>query len=78
MCVVGVVGHRRTRHQDWFDDQDVEAHRLLDELHDAHLVWINDKSNTKKKSTYVTARSTVQKKLRKVKEGWWARKANEL
>ena len=78
MCVVGVVGHRRTRHQDWFDDQDVEAHRLLDELHDAHLVWINDKSNTKKKSTYVTARSTVQKKLRKMKEGWWARKANEL
>lgn len=76
--VVEVIGYRRTRHQDWFDDQDVEAHRLLDEMHDAHLVWINDKSNTTKKVTYNTARSVAQRKLRQMKEEWWARKANEL
>ena len=46
--VVRIVGYRRTC-QDWFDDQDAETHRILDEMHDAHLVWINNKNNTTKK-----------------------------
>ena len=73
-----VLGFKCGRHQDWFDEQDVEARTLLDVMHTTHLAWINDKSNSTKKSTYTKARQAVQSRLRAMKESWWASKALEL
>ena len=47
-------------------------------MHAMHLAWINDKSNSSKKSAYTRARGTAQKRLRQMKNEWWASKAQEL
>ena len=41
-----VIGFSKSRHHDWFDDQDAEARQLLDTMHATHLAWINDKNNS--------------------------------
>jgi hypothetical protein len=74
-----VLGFKVGRHhQDWFDEQDVEARALLDTMHATHLAWINDKNSTAKKSAYTKARQASQVKLRMMKEKWWACKSQEL
>ena len=73
-----VLGFATTVHKDWFDDQDAEARSLLDDMHSTHLAWINDKTNTAKKSAYTRARSCAQAKLCKMKNDWWQRKAEML
>ena len=74
-----VLGFRvGKRHQDWFDEQDVEAVKLLDTVHAAHRSWINDKCSTVKKHAYVKARQSAQVKLRLMKNTWWKRKSQEL
>ena len=55
-----VLGHAVSKHKDWFDDQDAAARNLLDAMHSAHLQWINDKSNTAKKSAYTRTKQQVQ------------------
>jgi len=73
-----VIGFSKSHHRDWFDDQDVEARQLLDTMRAMHLAWINDKSNSSKKAAYTRARGAAQKRLRQVKNEWWANKAQEL
>ena len=73
-----VIGCSKSRHHNWFDDQDAEARQLLDTMHATHLAWINDKSNSSKKSAYTRARGAAQRRLREVKNEWWAKKAQEL
>ena len=67
-----VIGFRKTRHKDWFGEQDPEARRLLDDMHEKHLLWMNDKNSSAKKSVYVQARSAAQRRLRQMKETWWS------
>ena len=73
-----MLGHAVSKHKDWFDNQDAAARNLLDAMHFAHLHWINDKSNTAKKSAYTRTNQQVQVKLREMKERWWRTKAQEL
>ena len=47
-------------------------------MHAMHLAWINDKSNSTKKSAYISARSAAQRTLRQMKNEWWANKAQKL
>ena len=63
-----VLGFRKTCHKDWFDDQDTEALKLLDDMHAKHLCWMNDKTSSFKKSAYTAARSAAQKRLRQMKD----------
>ena len=73
-----VIGFRKTRHKDWFDEQDCEARRLLDDMHEKHLTWMNDKNCSAKKSVYIQARSAAQRRLRQMKEAWWSATAELL
>jgi len=73
-----VIGFSKSLHHDWFDDQDAEARQLLDTMHATHLAWISDKSNSSKKSAYTRAHGAAQRRLREVKNEWWAKKAQEL
>jgi len=41
-------------------------------------LWINDKADSCKKSTYTKARSAAEKRVREMKEEWWSRKATQL
>jgi len=56
-----VIGFSKSRHHDWFDDEDAEARQLLDTMHATHLLWINDKSNSSKKSAYTRAGGAAQR-----------------
>jgi len=56
-----VIGFSKSRHYDWFDDEDAEARQLLDTMHATHLLWINDKSNSSKKSAYTRAGGAAQR-----------------
>jgi len=69
-----VIGYRKMHHKDWFDEQDSEACSLLDHMHEKRLIWMNDKSNSAKKSACVQARS----RLRQMKETWWSATAELL
>jgi len=66
-AAVYVIGHKRSHHKDWFDDNDGEATALLDDMHAKHLAWIQEKNDTGKKQAYTQARSIAQKKLRYMK-----------
>jgi len=44
----------------------------------SHLAWINDKSNSSKKSAYTRARGTAHRRLRHMQNEWWAKKAQDL
>jgi len=75
-----VIRYRKTRHKDWFNEQDSEARTLLDDMHEKHLICMNDKSNSAKKSVYIQARGAAQRRLRQilVKETWWSATAELL
>ena len=70
LSFTGYPGFRKTHHKDWFDEQDSEARRLLDDMHEKHLLWMNDKNSSAKKSVYVQECSSAQRKLRQMKETW--------
>ena len=44
------------RHQDWFDENDAVARRVLNTMHSTHLAWINDKGSTARKLAYNKAK----------------------
>lgn len=73
-----VLGFSTIKHKDWFDDQDAEARSLLNAMPSTRISWINDKTNSSKKSAYSRARSHAQAKLREMKNRWWQHKAEEL
>ena len=54
-------GFKRHVHRDWFDENDLAATHLLDELHHKHLAWINDRNSADKEASYKQARQMVQR-----------------
>jgi len=51
---------------------------MLDQMHQQHIVWINDKNSMSKKSTYQRTKQLVQARLRSMKDSWWRQKADKL
>ena len=47
-------------------------------MHEKKLIWVNDGSNSAKKSAYVHAHGAVQRRLRQMKETWWSATAELL
>ena len=78
MAASELLGFSAPKHKDWFDEQDVEAQVLLDNMHFTHLALIKDKNSTAKKSAYTRARQKAQYRLREMKNRWWTGKAEEL
>lgn len=73
-----ICGFVKRKHQDWFDESDVEISKLLDTLHTTHKIWTVDKSSSAKKKDYLEAKRVSQRRLRQMKEAWWSKKAAEL
>ena len=71
------LGFVRRKHQDSFDDSDQEIQTLLDQMHQQHTEWINDKNSMSKKSTYQRTKQLAQAMLRSMKDSWWRQKADK-
>lgn len=72
------IGHQKRKHQDWFDDNDLAIKRMLADKNTAHQQWLSDPLSIPKKQKFQSFRKHVQKKLREMKNDWWAKKAEEL
>ena len=73
-----VLGFPKRKGEDWFDESNIEALKLIKSLHESHLSLMNDKSSSVKKRAYLQTKAAVQKCLRIMKEAWWSSKAKEI
>ena len=73
-----VLGFPKRSGEDWFDESDEKAVELIDEMHKAHNLLMNDKGSKAKKTAYRRTKAAVQKSLRQMKEAWWSNKAQEI
>ena len=73
-----LLGHPKKKHQDWFDENNKEILDLLSEKRKAHTAWLSDRSSAPKHNQFKKVRGEVQRKIRLLKDAWWAAKADEL
>jgi len=73
-----ILGCTKRKHQDWFDENDEEIKKLLDEKHRLLKEYLNDRNSVTKKAAFCKIRSQVQSKLRVMKDTWLKRKAEEI
>ena len=67
------LGHPSRKHQDWFDENDDEIQRLLEEKHRLHKAHQDDTSSV---SSNIC--KTVQTKLRDMQDSWLRKKTEEI
>ena len=72
------LGPTQRKHQDWFDENNGEIQDLLEKKHHLHKTFLNDPSSQSKRDAYKAVRRTVQAKLRKMKDTWYSRRAEEI
>ena len=77
-CATGVIGPVVKRHKDWFDENDTEIRKLLDEKSKAHLACVGDPGCDVKKATFRSIRGKVQCELRKMQDSWLSARADEI
>ena len=71
------LGHPSRKHQDWFDENDDEIQRLLEEKHRLHKAHQDDTSSVSKKAAYSNICKTVQTKLRDMQDSWLRKKTEK-
>ena len=72
------LGHPSHKHQDWFDENDDEIQRLLEEKHRLLKAHQDDTSSVSKKAAYSNICKTVQTKLRDMQDSWLRKKTEEI
>ena len=66
-----VVGLSTRKHRDWFDEADKETQELLEKKRFCHNHLPAKPDGQAAKAAYQTACSTLQAKLRTMKNDWW-------
>ena len=72
------LGHPSRKHQDWFDENDDEIQRLLEEKYQLHNAHQDDTSSVSKNAAYSSICKTVQTKLREMQDSWLRKKTEEI
>ena len=72
------LSHPSSKHQDWFDENDYEIQRLLEEKHRLHKAHQDYTSSVSKKAAYSNICKTVQTKLRDMQDSWLRKKTEEI
>ena len=65
-----VVGLPTRKHQDWFDEAEMEIQELLEKKCSCHNHLLAKPDNQAAKAAYKTACSTLQAKLRTMQNEW--------
>ena len=68
----------KRKHQSWFDENDQDIAKLIDEMHSAHKEYILSKSAAARKARYHQAKHALQSRLRIMKNQWLKDRAAEL
>ena len=72
-----VLGVKQKRNRDWFDENDSEIKRLLEERNSLHATTLNGKSPELRRR-YAELRATVQRRLKGMEEAWWVELAETM
>ncbi|XP_008486019.1 uncharacterized protein LOC103522702, partial [Diaphorina citri] len=72
-----ILGTKKYKKADWFDESDSLIEEALKKKREAHNNYIAAPSSTMKKK-YISARKKCQKEVRRIKEKWWTQKTDEL
>ncbi|KAL2084419.1 hypothetical protein ACEWY4_019937 [Coilia grayii] len=72
------LGYKTRKHQDWFDDNDIEIEQLINAKRKAFCSWQNDINCRAKRQTHSKAKAAVQRRVRELKKQWWMEKAQEI
>ena len=72
------LGQKMRKHQDWFDENDDEIRKLLDEKNERNMAHQQDKASASKKAALNSCKSMVQAKLREMQDSWLITKAEEI
>ena len=66
--VMDSLGPVFRKHQDWFDENDKNIQRLLEEKHQKHKAYLCNTSSASSKTAYSNICKTVQTKLRDMQD----------
>ena len=69
---MGSLGPVSRKQQDWFDENDEEIQRLLEEKHQKQKAYLNDTSSVS------NICKTVKTRLRDMQDSWLSSKADEI
>ena len=72
------LGPRKRKHEDWFNENDLEIQELLKRKHRSFAALRSNVNSVSLKQKYKDACSQTQSALRKMKNDWWDRKADEM
>ena len=73
-----IIGPKKKKHQDWFDENDSEIQPLLEEKRQLLRAHQSDPKSVAKKAAFINIRSKVQARLRSMQDAWLSAKADEI
>jgi hypothetical protein len=70
---VEVLGLRKRKHRDWFDENDPQISTLLEDKNKLHQQYLSasDKDRESLYQSFRSAKSSLQRRLRQMKNQWW-------
>ena len=71
------LGKPTKKSKDWFDDNDEQIQKLLDQKNKDHKACLKDQ-NDHTKANLSKSKADLQRELRRMKDEWWNKKAEEL
>ena len=77
-AAAATLGHPSRKHQGWFDENDDEIPRHLEEKHRLYKAHHADTSSVAKKAPYSNTCTTVQTELRDMQYSWLRKKTEEI
>lgn len=75
---ISILGQKKRKHQDWYDENDTEIQQLIDIKRQTFITWQNNINCKVKRAAHAKAKAAVQSTVRKLKNLWWMKKAQEI
>ncbi|KAK0147897.1 Craniofacial development protein 2 [Merluccius polli] len=69
-CSKSILGHKKRKHQDWYDENDTEIQQLLAIKRHTFITWQNNINCKVKRAAHAKAKAATQLNIRKLKNQW--------